>query len=762
MLNKFIWKYLIRRAARAHGFMDPFGLLLRLSRFGQPSEVLAPTELLRATAVLHARGLLNAQVIQHNLDWVWPYWVNRQFDPASKSFVPRAFSLTHINLTHRNWTAVGLPDSEHTPLVDPAGLVTPFWDGWSLDAWIVAKDGQTLIPARMEGVSQRLDCDGNLRVITEASSADLFLRSEVEVDLDDGVPVCVVALSARSSGAADLVVSVRPYNPEGVSLVSDIAERKDQPGWTINRRRTALLSVRPRRYALSNFHHGDVYHRIGEDTDADHIHCPMEMASAAAIFPVASGETVGVTVRVPLEARPDKSRRTGAPAPDPGRLWTECLRDAPRLVTGDEKFDHLFETSLRTVLLHSAGDVYAGPFIYKRFWFRDAVFITYALLCCGFHDRTRRIINSFSSRQKLSGYFESQEGEWDSNGQVLWLIEQYCRISGREPEVSWLKMANRGARWIIRKRLRDDSDKPHAGLMPAGFSAEHFGPNDFYYWDDFWSVAGLNAAAYLNGLSGDAANCDIAEREAVSLMQSITRSLALTEERLGRPAMPSAPTRRLDSAAVGNLIVGYPLRLWKSSDLRVRDTARYLLDHCLVRDGFFHDMSHSGINPYLTLHIAQVLLRAGDPDYLRLMNGIAKLASPTGQWPEAVHPNTKGGCMGDGQHVWAAAEWLLMIHNCFVREETAGKKLILCSGVPESWLRQRRTVSFGPAWTSYGKLRIHLRAEGGTLDVSWQGDWHGEAPGIDIHLPDGRVVKPAAGESRVAVNYGRGQKEGDR
>ena len=36
--------------------------------------------------------------------------------------------------------------------------------------------------------------------------------------------------------------------------------------------------------------------------------------------------------------------------------------------------------------------------------------------------------------------------------------------------------------------------------------------------------------------------------------------------------------------------------------------------------------------------------------------------------------------MGDGQHVWAAAEWVLMIRNCFAREED--DHLILCSGIP--------------------------------------------------------------------------------
>ena len=87
-LNNFLWKLFMSRVARKHGFVDPMVLFSRLVRFSQPSEVAAPTELLRATAVLHARGLVNSQAIQHNLDWVWPYWVKRQFDPKDESFVP--------------------------------------------------------------------------------------------------------------------------------------------------------------------------------------------------------------------------------------------------------------------------------------------------------------------------------------------------------------------------------------------------------------------------------------------------------------------------------------------------------------------------------------------------------------------------------------------------------------------------------------------------------------------------------------------------
>lgn len=94
------WQFLVKHAARRYGVIDPASLLARMRRFAQPSEVAEPLELLRAGIIFHARGLVNAKAIQHNLDWVWPHWVERQFDPDSTSFVPRAFSFSHINLTH--------------------------------------------------------------------------------------------------------------------------------------------------------------------------------------------------------------------------------------------------------------------------------------------------------------------------------------------------------------------------------------------------------------------------------------------------------------------------------------------------------------------------------------------------------------------------------------------------------------------------------------------------------------------------------------
>ena len=725
-----------------HGFLDPIALLARLNRFAQPSEVSEPVELLRAGAVLHARGLINSRVIQHNLDWVWPYWVERQFDPADKAFIPRSFSITHINLTHRNWTAIGWPDCPELPIVDPRGLVTPHYDQWSLDAWLLTDDGHVLLPSRAERARQRLVFDDGLTVETEVDAEAGRLTTWADVRLEDGVPTCRLRLRAMSAGPGWLVVSLRPYNPEGIGFIHDVTLSSDRHVWQVDGGDTIAFDRPVDRHHVSDYRAGDVYIHLRDLDEQQTGDCDIGMATAAALFRVADTETSEVSAKVPLTG----SRPTTAPREI---CWPSVVAPACQLSVGDARVQYLYDAALRSLILHSPDDVYPGPYTYKRFWFRDAAFLVSALLAVGLTDRAERAIDRFPGRQTAGGYFHSQDGEWDSNGEALWAMWRFCELTGGAPKPAWLKAIRRGARWIRRKRLGAEDGAPHAGLLPAGFSAEHLGPNDYYYWDDFWGIAGLDAAAAMLDRLGDADEAARLREAATAFRDDVDASLERVAGRLGTPAMPASPYRRLDAGAIGSLAIGYPLQLCAPDDPRLLATVDFLLENCLVDGGFFQDMVHSGINAYLTLHMAQVLMRAGDPRFATLLTTVVGLASPTGQWPEAIHPATGGGCMGDGQHVWAAAEWLLMLRNCFVREE--GERLVLAGGVARDWLDGGQTLRFGPAPTAFGPVTVEIDTTGGKAVVSWQADWRGAAPPIEVRLP-GRQAVVASGD-RNSVGF---------
>ncbi len=734
-------RFLITRAARAYGFLDPVAFVAKLRGFAQPSEVAEPIELLRAGMLFHARGLLNTKAIQNNLDWIWPFWVERQFNPGDESFIPRAFSFSHINLTHRNWTAVGQPDVPFYPLVDPRGLVTPLFDGWSLDFWLVPREGSPLFPSKLSEFEQTLEFTDNLRVRSVAASTAGTLESSVAMEIQGNEAHAVVTLKAAAVEGAMVAVALRPYNPEGISIIDQIEVINDRCGWTINGRNVVSFGQEPLQHLLSKYSEGDVAHHLRQAREErKSISCSVGLATAAAIFPARAVDSL--EVRIPIYDELEPRRRPQIQRVPP---WPEAMRGLAKLSVSDTRIQQLYDLAATNLILHAPGDVYPGPFTYKRFWFRDAAFVIHALLSLGAIERSRRAIEAFAPRQRHDGYFLSQEGEWDSNGEALWTYHRFAQLTGEKLPERWLEAVRKGARWIMRKRLPRGRGKPEDGLFPAGFSAEHLGPNDFYYWDDFWGVAGLRAASALFR-SSHPTLAQAWSSEADEFLATIEKSFPSGPQRRFPGAIPASPKRRMDSGAVGSLVADYPLQLFAPGDERIAKTADYLVEHSTYQGGFFQNMIHSGINAYLTLHLAQVRLRAGQTTAaLQLLERVADLASPTGQWPEAIHPRTFGGCMGDGQHIWAAGEFALMVRNCFVREE--GEGLVVASGVSPHWIPRHGTASFGPTLTPWGPVTVSLQRRRDGLAVKVHGEWRGAPPRVEIRAPDfhtERIETPAS------------------
>jgi hypothetical protein len=742
MITRWIpWKFLLKRAARSYGVIDPISLLARLRRFAQPSEVQEPLELLRAGIIFHARGLINTKAIQNNLDWLWPYWVEKQFNPFDSSFIPRAFSFSHVNLTHRNWTAVGQPDLPVYPIVDPRGLVTPFYDGWSLDFWIISRSGKSLFPSRLPEVEQQLELSPNLLVRTRCHLNGQKLEGSAAVEFSGDTPELILKIKGRSQDEGWLAVSIRPYNPEGIQFIEEISFVKQHSGLLVNKEMLMKMSERPERILFSNYDQGDVIHKLYQSESDLKVSCAVGMATAAALFPLANNHDKQIKISVPLSLEISPKGKTFRRLQ---QTWTGCLAETTTLNIPDSKMQFLFEAAVRTLVLLSAGDPVPGPYTYKRFWFRDGCLMINGLLALGFTERCHRLLASFTCRQKRSGYFQSQKGEWDSNGQVLWIFDRFHRLTRCNLDEGWMKAVLKGVNWIRKKRVPRKEGAQHPGLLPAGFSAEHFGPNDYYYWDDFWAIAGLKGAAHLAGKFHSPARKEEIEDLAFDFEKSVLASIEAIPQQRSRGGIPASPNRRMDAAAVGSLVADYPLQLTKPEEAKITSTIDFLMEQCFHSGGFFQDMIHSGINPYLTLSIAQSLLRCNDSRYKRLIESVAVLASSTGQWPEAIHPITGGGCMGDGQHGWAAAEWVMMMRNLFVREEA--DRLILGSGVFPEWLESGEQLRFGPTLTPFGRVSVTLRQDGAGLALHMDASWFDEPPEVEIKVP-GYQARMATGSS---------------
>ncbi len=744
---------LLRWVAQRYGLgrADPY--ITALSGLARTPEVAFPKELVPMLATQSARALLAAQVFQAGPHYVWPYWVERQLDPRDPAYLPRAMCPLWHNLTHRNWTAIGVPDGLHEGVVDPRGLLMAQRGAWSLDTAVLfpgadeavtsqspapdasALDGKALkgaalcAPSRLkEGYEQTMAPDLPL-VTGRFQAGPLEVTQQAWAERMGAAQMARLTVTVKASARAEawLALSLRPYNPEGPAVVNRIDASAD--GWLVESVPAVVLEGDADRMTLSTFWDGDALFSAAND-ELPFIECAAGQASAAAFWklhlkpgeqrvvraaafidPLEANAQTASQVRAMLSAMPEDE---AGPSRDVRSRWREKRNEGGRIELPDRELQRVFEQAHTTLLvLDDVDSIKPGPFTYHQHWFRDSAYLVTALARLGHRTAARQKLADYNARQDKDGFYRSQEGEWDSNGQAIWTLVEHDKLFGDEKllKENWAAI-ERGARWIMMKRREGTRPPGASGLLPAGISAEHLGPHDYYFWDDFWGVAGLRGAAYSARRLGHEGFAKLFDDEADLFLGEIELALKFARDRgaasePGRDAMPAAPQRRFDAGMIGNVASVYPLSLFEPDDARVTDTLKLLEERFFVDDAFLQAMVHSGYNPYLTLQCAQVYLARRDRESAwRLLRRVQQLATSTGTWPEAVHPRTLGGCMGDGCHGWSAAELVLFVRNALLVEER--ERLVITPVFPDEW---RRGVAAMDMPTHFGRCSLSIEGD---------------------------------------------------
>jgi hypothetical protein len=742
-----------------------------LLALGRPSTVNFPPELLEQGVLVALSGIGNTMAIQSNPDWVWPLWVERQTSPERPEFVPTGLNVLTTNVTGRNWTSIGVDGSPREAMVDPAGMLTPHPWGWSILPWLRVGD-RTLVPSRLDGIRQNV-VPGTWSAVRTTWEEDglswTWTWEGAELDGEEGVLLEMTLRNASPRPVAGrLGIALRPCNALSIGHVNHLAF--SERVWKVNGRTSLLLFQAPSRTVLSDRHHGDPLVDRGAGLSLRSLRSRSGIATGVSdwsisLLPKTSFSVMGFVPLDPRKGLASRLRRLSARSFDHARermrsSFARLGGERTSVVVPDGRLQTAFDSVANRLRLFDDQDHFSpGTFLYHQHWFRDAAFLALGFENMGMGARCVRKLELQPRRQDRDGFFRSQGGEWDSNGQALWTLGLHVRRGG-DPSIAdrtW-KSVVAGAEWIDRMRRGkgvDPGHVPHRGLMPAGFSAEHFGPNDHYLWDNFWSIAGLGDAvrlARLLGKDADAARIgEMRDEFAVDLEAAIRWSA----ERWNG-ILPSSPYRRPDAAAVGNLVAASPLGVSSPLAHWMGPTLDFLMERCWRKGLFFQSIVHTGLNPYLSVQVARVLLARGDDRAHGVLQALLDAASPTWCWPEAIHPGTGGGCMGDGDHGWAAAEFLSLVRDMFVRESSEG--LVLLSGAPSSWFRERRPFSIADAPTDHGTVSVGVEFREGNAVVKWslRRASHQEEARCILSMPgDGarvrRVLEGDGGEVAVRI-----------
>jgi hypothetical protein len=716
--------------------------LFTFQRLGAAMEATPPRDALAIGARTVLRAVRTRGVVDFAHQWHWPRWLEQQLDPDNPAFTARGHLPVMQNVTDRTWTLVGNAGSAHEAIVDPTGLVTPRLDSWSLDWWVKDGDGWRF-PSKEHGVEQRLvEATPVVRTTLPLDGGD----ATQHVYAVECVPELVaVEVENRSPVSIEVALALRPYNPEGLAVVERVALH----GRTVSVDGELALALpdRPQRAVLSSLDGGDAAGSLDDGRDGSEVACRAGLANAAFVYALPPGERLRAAIPLaprsprPRMGLPWRSRmRTVIPGPGPlpraetvARDWHQRLDRGMRVELPDEGLQEAVDANRAfLLLLHDPGSITAGPFTYHRFWFRDAAYQLAALNRWGLHAEAVDVLRTYPGRQRRNGYFHSQWREWDSTGAAIWSIAEHHRLTGDDELLASLATSViRGARWIA-AMCADDSGKDRAarGLMPAGISAEHLGPFDYYHWDNLWSWRGLLDAAAVARWSGDATAADGCAEAAGRMREAIFSALERVAERTGKRLITAGPTRDVDPGMIGGLAACYPLELLRHDDPWLLGTLEEIREHFTIGPAYYQGIAHTGLGTYLTLQIAFVELAAGDPRAWQRLRWLLDAATPTHTWAEAIHPRLAGGCMGDGHHGWMAADLLNFVRCVLVRETDDG--LALLSVLPPEWRGRPLRVRDAP--THHGRLSYELRWDGEDALLEWTLDRPGvriTAPGLD-------------------------------
>ncbi len=754
MLSIFL--FLLRVFGRRWGISPVVADYLAASlRLGRNSQI--PTQLIPIGLRLWSRGWLNREFFDNHADWVLPYWATHQLNPADRGYRARGFQPVFLNTAYRDWTAIGNPESEREAVVDPRALVTPQYDGWSLDTWLLVDDTLCL-PSRMDVpyVEQRLY--ENLPIVqTRYEPNGLRVLQEAFGAKDDEGGDWVIAATTvenprGETRTATLFTSPRPFNQEGVSLVKEIGFR---PGagaapasFWINGSLGGLIP-QPDVVGCSTEEKGDVAFQIpkldgtkeaasaaGVATGAAAFSLELKPHSSrviASIMPMTAVKQVPAKVAAWVQPEEYANLRRAVTA-----QWRELMAQGMQIRVPDDRLQDAFEANKAYLLLLHDGDfITPGPYTYHEFWFRDAAYMLHALDQLGYHEQVAGVLKSFPLRLQKDGYFLAQEGEWDSNGQALWAWAQHTWLSGDLQPLAdqYWPMLN-AAHWIDYKRQGTKNPGKRVaehGLLPTGMSAEHLGSNDFFYWDDFWGLAGLRAMEYAATVFDKKEDAQKLAAAAQAFCADIDMSLARVADRTHAAWVPASPYRGADSAMVGNLVALYPLQLFAPDDSRITATLDELRRVAWQEDTFFHQVGHAGFGTYLALHVAGCYLHRRSTDAWPIIFWLLQHATPTYTWAEAISPQTHHGDMGDGHHGWAAADWISIVRNALLFEES--KHLVITPALPLDWTHETLSLQVDKAATYFGEVGFTLAFGERTATLVLRANWREPPEYVEWNLP---------------------------
>jgi len=735
-----------------------------------------------------------------------------EFMHAVAADYPRGWHPRYWHREQSYWTPVGSPEGKRRALINEEGMVEVDEGGFSLEPFILTDNG--MISWADVNTSCAMAKDG-IPVPTVAwEKAGLSLDIQPWLDGAGEDLTLRVTYRLKASSPHDgmrLVLAVRPFqvNPPwqafrnlgGCSPIKSVTQ--EAHGMRVNER--LVFATPPPAFAgAATFDENGALGFLSQGTmpPAKDIVDSTGLASAAMSWELASGaKSLEVTVSVPyFESRkePDPASRAQALA-----RWEETLGSVLWQVPDCAKpaFD-CWRTAAGHILINRDGAaIQPGPRRYTRSWVRDCVVMGAALAKAGQPHALDEFIRWYAQFQREDGFIPcvvDRDGidwlvEHDSHGQFLWGVrEVYRSLDDPELLTKLTPHVCKAANYLLGLRALRMTEEFRGGKKPADFGllpesvslqdedtldarSEFFGllpesaSHEGYlahpvhsYWDDFWGVRGLQAAADLAEVVGLHDDAEKWRSEAGCFESDLLLSLnrVIGEKKLDY--IPgSVEWADFDPTATANAIGLLDFASVLPQGPLDATFKKYLDGHRLRHGG---GMPWNNYSAY-EIRIIGAFVRVGKRETANeLLDFFLSDRRPCewNQWPEITWRDPRSpGHLGDVPHTWIAAEYILSLGSIVVDEREASSSLVLASGMPWSWISEDGGFSVRKLPTRYGLLDFRIHASSDELIRIEVSESIGLPPGglwVMPPLPEGKCIVSAvtnSGGSGKLVHSGK-------
>jgi len=459
----------------------------------------------------------------------------------------------------------------------------------------------------------------------------------------------------------------------------------------------------------------------------------------------------------PGESREGIARYTFYPTPDAARydqadarlwldrtvaFWRGAMARAAKIEVPCRKATRaLLAAHVCQMIANDLGDMRGGEGFYDDFYIRDGAYQVMELEEAGLDDFAARAIDYYLPRQQRDGRFESQRNQYDANGQAVWALWQYARITGDRGylERVYPRML-RAVSWTMQERRKAPADSPFFGLLTAA-------PADGeYLWDgkhhivgyDFWNLRGLLCTADAARILGKTEDATFLLEEAAKYREAIEGAW----KRTGFAYFP--PSWETEGTHWGNTETLWPTRLFDRADARVAASSAFVEKEFAggYVEGTIRWVSpkmEDAIHPYMGAYtVMNNLVRGEDEKVVESFYWYLLHSTAANAFPEGIFFRRRFAWSDTIPHVTGACNYAILLRHMLVHED--GDELQLLAAVPDWWLADGKEIRVERLPTHFGPIDLVVRGSAKGVNVELTGPMRETPKRIVLHLPASRPL----------------------